>query len=219
VLNSRTVNNLYRKLNLQIPTPKTELLYNNNFQLLISVILTAQTTDKIVNLVTPILFNKYPDPKSIIKGGEKNIAQIIRKIGLAPTKTKNIIQTCRILLKEHEGKIPSSREDLEKLPGVGRKTANVVLNEAFGVPTIAVDTHVFRVAKRTGLANGKTVLEVEKQLLKVTPKKWKQDAHHYLILHGRYFCKAKNFDCSTCIITKECQYPYKQNKEIAKNNK
>ena len=209
VLNSRTVNNLYRKLNLQIPTPKTELLYNNNFQLLISVILTAQTTDKIVNLVTPILFNEYPNPRSIIKGGEKNIAHIIRKIGLAPTKTKNIIQTCRILLKEHEGKIPSSREDLEKLPGVGRKTANIVLNEAFGFPTIAVDTHVFRVAKRTGLANGKTVLEVEKQLLEITPKKWKQDAHHYLILHGRYSCKAKNFNCSTCVIIKECQYPYK----------
>ena len=209
MLNSRTVNNLYRKLNLQIPTPKTELLYNNNFQLLISVILTAQTTDKIVNLVTPILFNKYPDPRSMINGGEKKIAHIIRKIGLAPTKTKNIIQTCRILLKEHEGKIPSSREDLEKLPGVGRKTANVVLNEAFGLPTIAVDTHVFRVAKRTGLANGKTVLEVEKQLLEITPKKWKQDAHHYLILHGRYSCKAKNFNCSTCVIIKECQYPYK----------
>ena len=209
MLNSRTVNNLYRKLNLQIPTPKTELHYTNNFQLLISVILTAQTTDKIVNLVTAILFNKYPDPRSIIKGGEKNIAHIIRKIGLAPTKTKNIIQTCRILLKEHEGEIPSSREDLEKLPGVGRKTANVVLNEAFGLPTIAVDTHVFRVAKRTGLANGKTVLEVEKQLLEITPKKWKQDAHHYLILHGRYSCKAKNFNCSTCVIIKECQYPYK----------
>ena len=145
----------------------------------------------------------------MVKGGEKNIAHIIRKIGLAPTKTKNIIQTCRILLKEHEGKIPSSREDLEKLPGVGRKTANVVLNEAFGLPTIAVDTHVFRVAKRTGLANGKTVLEVEKQLLEITPKKWKQDAHHYLILHGRYSCKAKNFNCSTCVIIKECQYPYK----------
>ena len=209
MLNSRTVNNLYRKLNLQIPTPKTELHYTNNFQLLISVILTAQTTDKIVNLVTAILFNKYPDPRSMVKGGEKNIAHIIRKIGLAPTKTKNIIQTCRILLKEHEGKIPSSREDLEKLPGVGRKTANVVLNEAFGLPTIAVDTHVFRVAKRTGLANGKTVLEVEKQLLEITPKKWKQDAHHYLILHGRYSCKAKNFNCSTCVIIKECQYPYK----------
>ncbi len=209
MLNSRTINNLYQKLNLQIPSPKTELLYNNNFQLLISVILTAQTTDKIVNLVTPILFNKYPDPKSIINGGEKKIAYLIRKIGLAPTKAKHIIRTCKIILEEHEGKIPDSREDLEKLPGVGRKTANVVLNEAFGLPTIAVDTHVFRVAKRTGLANGKTVLDVEKQLLNITPKKWKQNAHHYLILHGRYICKAKNFNCSLCVIIKECEYLYK----------
>jgi|TARA_B110000263_G_scaffold28619_1_gene21759 endonuclease-3 len=209
VLNSRTVNNLYQKLNLQIPSPKTELLYNNNFQLLISVILTAQTTDKIVNLVTPILFNQYPDPKSIIQGGEKKIAYLIRKIGLAPTKAKHIIRTCKVLLEKHEGKIPDSREDLEKLPGVGRKTANVVLNEAFGLPTIAVDTHVFRVAKRTGLANGKTVLDVEKQLLNITPKKWKQNAHHYLILHGRYICKAKNFNCSLCVIIKECEYLYK----------
>ena len=209
MLNSRTINNLYQKLNIQIPSPKTELLYNNNFRLLISVILTAQTTDKIVNLVTPILFNKYPDPKSIIKGGEKKIAYLIRKIGLAPTKAKHIIRTCKVLLEKHEGKIPHSREDLEKLPGVGRKTANVVLNEAFGLPTIAVDTHVFRVAKRTGLANGKTVLDVEKQLLKITPKKWKQNAHHYLILHGRYICKAKNFNCSLCVIIKECEYLYK----------
>ena len=206
MLNSRTVNNLYQKLNLQIPSPKTELLYNNNFQLLISVILTAQTTDKIVNLVTPILFNQYPDPKSIIQGGEKKIAYLIRKIGLAPTKAKHIIRTCKVLLEKHEGKIPDSREDLEKLPGVGRKTANVVLNEAFGLPTIAVDTHVFRVAKRTGLANGKTVLDVEKQLLNITPNKWKQNAHHYLILHGRYICKAKNFNCSLCVIIKECEY-------------
>ena len=209
MLNTRTVNNLYQKLNLQIPSPKTELLYNNNFQLLISVILTAQTTDKIVNLVTPILFNQYPDPKSIIQGGEKKIAYLIRKIGLAPTKAKHIIRTCKVLLEKHEGKIPDSREDLEKLPGVGRKTANVVLNEAFGLPTIAVDTHVFRVAKRTGLANGKTVLDVEKQLLNITPKKWKQNAHHYLILHGRYICKAKNFNCSLCVIIKECEYLYK----------
>ena len=209
MLKSRTVNNLYQKLNLQIPSPKTELLYNNNFQLLISVILTAQTTDKIVNLVTPILFNQYPDPKSIIQGGEKKIAYLIRKIGLAPTKAKHIIRTCKVLLEKYEGKIPDSREDLEKLPGVGRKTANVVLNEAFGLPTIAVDTHVFRVAKRTGLANGKTVLDVEKQLLNITPKKWKQNAHHYLILHGRYICKAKNFNCSLCVIIKECKYLYK----------
>ncbi len=128
---------------------------------------------------------------------------------MAPTKAKNIVRTCRILLKKHNGVIPKTREELVELPGVGRKTANVVLNEAFGIPTIAVDTHVFRVANRTGLAKGKTVLETEKKLLEVTPDKWKKDAHHYLILHGRYVCKAKNFECQNCSINKECQFENK----------
>ena len=209
VFDSRTVNRLYRKLSSSIPVAKTELCYKNHFELLVAVILTAQATDKIVNEVTPSLFKKHPDPKSFVECGEKKLAHLIRRIGLAPTKAKNIIRTCKILLKIHDGNVPDTREDLEKLPGVGRKTANVVLNEAFGIPTIAVDTHVFRVANRTGLAKGKTVLETEKKLLRITPEKWKKDAHHYLILHGRYVCKARFFDCSTCSIIKECQYPLK----------
>jgi len=209
VFDSRTVNRLYRKLSSSIPVAKTELFYKNHFELLVAVILTAQATDKIVNEVTPSLFKKHPDPKSFVECGEKKLAHLIRRIGLAPTKAKNIIRTCKILLETHDGSVPNAREDLEELPGVGRKTANVVLNEAFGIPTIAVDTHVFRVANRTGLARGRTVLETEKKLLRITPEKWKKDAHHYLILHGRYVCKAKFFDCSTCSIIKECQYPLK----------
>ena len=209
VFDSRTVNRLYRKLSSSIPVARTELFYKNHFELLVAVILTAQATDKIVNEVAPSLFKKHPDPKSFVECGEKKLAHLIRRIGLAPTKAKNIIRTCKILLEIHDGSVPNAREDLEKLPGVGRKTANVVLNEAFGIPTIAVDTHVFRVANRTGLARGRTVLETEKKLLRITPEKWKKDAHHYLILHGRYVCKAKFFDCSTCSIIKECQYPLK----------
>jgi endonuclease-3 len=171
--------------------------------------LTAQATDKIVNEVTPSIFKKYSSPKSFILCGEKKLVRLIKRIGLAPTKAKNIIRTCQILLKNHNGVIPKTREELVEFPGVGRKTANVVLNEAFGKPTIAVDTHVFRVANRTGLAKGKTVLETEKKLIEITPEKWKKDAHHYLILHGRYVCKAKNFNCSTCSIKKECQFENK----------
>tara|TARA_B110000467_G_scaffold8037_1_gene7140 strand:- start:1234 stop:1758 length:525 start_codon:yes stop_codon:yes gene_type:complete len=171
--------------------------------------LTAQATDKIVNEVTPSLFEKYPSPKNFVLCGEKKLSQLIKRIGLAPTKAKNIIRTCQILIETHNGIIPQTREDLVELPGVGRKTANVVLNEAFGIPTIAVDTHVFRVSNRTGLAKGKTVLEIEKKLIEVTPNKWKKDAHHYLLLHGRYVCKSKNFNCSTCSIKKECQFENK----------
>jgi len=208
-LSPRTVNCLYLKLSKSIPEPRAELLYNNHFELLIAVILSAQATDKVVNEVTPSLFSKIPDPQSFINCGEKKIAQLIKRIGLAPTKAKNILRTCKILIEKHNGSIPNSREALEQLPGVGRKTTNVVLNVAFGEPTIAVDTHVFRVANRTGLAKGKSVLEIEKTLLEITPNKWKKDAHHYLILHGRYVCKAKNFNCSKCSIKKECQYPQK----------
>ena len=209
IFDSLTINRLYKKLSSSVPEAKTELIYNNHFELLIAVMLTAQTTDKIVNETTPSLFKHYPNPKSFILCGEKKLVPLIKKIGLAPTKAKNIIRTCQLLLKVHHGVIPKTREELVKLPGVGRKTANVVLNEAFGIPTIAVDTHVFRVANRTGLAKGKTVLETEKKLIEVTPDKWKKDAHHYLILHGRYVCKAKNFDCSKCSIEKECQFPNK----------
>ena len=209
IFDSLTTNRLYKKLSSSVPEAKTELIYNNHFELLIAVMLTAQATDKIVNEITPSLFEKYSSPKSFILCDEKKLAHLIKRIGLAPTKAKNIIRTCQLLLKVHQGVIPKTREELVKLPGVGRKTANVVLNEAFGIPTIAVDTHVFRVANRTGLAKGKTVLETEKKLIEVTPDKWKKNAHHYLILHGRYVCKAKNFECSKCSIEKECQFPNK----------
>jgi endonuclease-3 len=155
------------------------------------------------------MFARYPDPGSMLDCGEAKLKKIIQPIGLAPTKAKNILKTCRILLEEHGGGVPDSREALENLPGVGRKTANVVLNEGFGQPTIAVDTHVFRVSNRTGLAPSKSVMETEKILLQVTPKKWKQNAHRYLILHGRYVCTAKNFNCAQCVINKECQYSEK----------
>lgn len=183
--------------------------YQNTFQLLISVILSAQATDKSVNAVTEGLFARYATPEAVLECGESRLKTIIKPIGLAPTKAANIIRTCRILLDQHQGEVPPSRADLEKLPGVGRKTANVVLNEGFGEPTIAVDTHVFRVANRTGLAPGKNVVETEKKLLDVTPQKWKKTAHRYLILHGRYVCKAKNYKCGTCVIEKECGYPEK----------
>ncbi|MDG1844102.1 MAG: endonuclease III [Nitrospinaceae bacterium] len=209
VFDSRAANRLYKKLSLSISLPSTELIYRNHFELLIAVMLTAQATDKIVNEVTPPLFEKYPSPKNFVLCGEKKLSQLIKRIGLAPTKAKNIIRTCQILIETHNGIIPQTREDLVELPGVGRKTANVVLNEAFGIPTIAVDTHVFRVSNRTGLAKGKTVLEIEKKLIGVTPNKWKKDAHHYLLLHGRYVCKSKNFNCSTCSIKKECQFENK----------
>ena len=208
-LSSKIVNSLYNNLSKSIPSPRTELFYKNNFELLVAVILSAQATDKIVNEVTPSLFQKNPDPQSFINCGENNLRILIKRIGLAPTKAKNIIKTCKYINEKHNGQVPNSRKELEKLPGVGRKTANVVLNEAFGEATIAVDTHVFRVANRTGLAKGTSVLETEKQLLKITPMKWKKKAHHYLLLHGRYVCKAKNFDCTECSINKECQFPNK----------
>ncbi len=193
-----------------MPNAKSELSYRNSFELLISVILSAQATDKSVNKVTKTLFNKYSTPEDFIKCGEIELKNEIKTIGLAPTKAKNIINTCKILSEKYEGQIPDTREKLEELPGVGRKTANVVLNEAFGHPTIAVDTHVFRLSNRTGLAPGKSVEETENLLLKRVPKKWKQKAHHYLILHGRYVCKAKNFDCSHCVISKECEFSEKK---------
>ena len=188
---------------------KSELNYKNHFELLISVILSAQSTDKTVNSVTSKLFSQSPTPESIILLGQKQLLGIIRSVGLSPTKSKNIIATCKILLEKHNGKIPQNREDLEALPGVGRKTANVVLNEGFGNPTIAVDTHVFRVSNRIGLTATKNVLDTEKELLRITPQKWATKAHSYLILHGRYVCKAKFFDCKQCVIIKECEFPDK----------
>ena len=188
---------------------KSELDYKNHFELLIAVILSAQSTDKTVNVVTKKLFLNAPTPEDVLLLGQKKLQSIIKPVGLSPTKSKNIISTCKILIKKYQGNIPNKREELEYLPGVGRKTANVILNEGFGYPTIAVDTHVFRVSNRTGLAIGKNVLDTEKELLRVTPKKWAKNAHHYLILHGRYVCKARKFDCKQCVIHKECEYPDK----------
>ncbi len=188
---------------------ESELDYKNHFELLISVILSAQSTDKTVNIVTAKLFQTSPTPEAVLALGQKKLQQIIKPAGLSPTKSKNIISTCEILLKKYNGSIPQTRDELEGLPGVGRKTANVVLNEGFGHATIAVDTHVFRVSNRSGLALGKNVLDTEKELLRVTPKKWAANAHRYLILHGRYVCKAKKFDCCKCVINDICEYPDK----------
>lgn len=210
-MNSKTVNTIYEKLHRSLPDPRSELVYENPFQLLIAVILSAQATDKSVNAVTPDLFKKYPTPEAFLVLGETRLKISIKTIGLAPTKAKNIIKTCQLLLEQFDGRVPDNREDLESLPGVGRKTANVVLNEGFNQPTLAVDTHVFRLANRTGLAPGKNVLETELKLLEVTPEKWLKEAHHYLILHGRYVCKAKNYLCTDCVINQECEYPDKKN--------
>ncbi len=187
-MNSKTANRFFEKLYKQYPNARSELLYESHFQLLIAVILSAQATDKSVNAVTPALFKKYPTPEKLLKAGEARLKEHIKTIGLAPTKAKNIIKTCKLLLDKHNGVVPEDREALEELPGVGRKTANVVLNEGFGHPTIAVDTHVFRLSNRTGLAPGKNVQKTEEALLKNTPEKWKPNAHRYLIFHGRYVC-------------------------------
>ena len=209
LLDSKTVNKIYKKLSQSLGDAKSELSFKNHFELLISVILSAQSTDKTVNTVTEKLFSQSPTPESILLLGQKRLLEIIRPVGLSPTKSKNIIATCKILLEKHKGVVPQNREELEALPGVGRKTANVVLNEGFGQTTIAVDTHVFRVSNRTGLATAKNVLDTEKELLQITPKKWAVKAHSYLILHGRYVCKAKKFNCQQCVIISECEYPDK----------
>ena len=205
------INRLYQKLAKHLSEAKSELVFKNHYELLISVILSAQSTDKTVNKVTSALFSSCPTPAKMLALGQSKLAKIIKPIGLAPAKSKNIINTCKILLEKHNGRVPDTREDLENLPGVGRKTANVVLNEGFGKPTIAVDTHVFRVANRTGLAPGNSVLETEQKLLEVTPKKWLKSAHRYLILHGRYTCTAKNFNCQKCVVKQECGFTEKLN--------
>ena len=200
---------LFDKLAAANPAPKSELRFRNNFQLLVAVILSAQATDKSVNLATASLFRAAGTPRDRLVLKESGLKEHIRKIGLANSKARNIMATCRHLLDKHGGRVPEDREALEALPGVGRKTANVVLNVAFGQPTIAVDTHVFRVANRTGLAPGKTVRDVEEGLLAVTPKRHRLHAHHYLILHGRHICKARRPVCPACPIAKECAYPDK----------
>ena len=195
---------IFERLRAANPKPTTELNYRTPFELLVAVVLSAQATDVGVNKATGPLFKVANTPKKLLALGEEGLKQYIRTIGLYQTKAKNVIGLCRQLIALHGGEVPAEREALEALPGVGRKTANVVLNTAFGQPTIAVDTHIFRVANRTGLAPGKTVLEVEKKLLKTTPDEFKHDAHHWLILHGRYVCKARKPDCDNCSIRDLC---------------
>jgi len=204
--NDIDINKIFLKLKKNNPNPKTELNYKNNFELLISVILSAQATDISVNSATSKLFAKNNTPESIIKLGENGLKKHIKSIGLYNTKAKNIIKTCKILNIEYKNIVPNSFNDLIKLPGVGRKTANVVLNEAFNEPTIAVDTHVFRVSRKIGLSNGKNELSVETDLLNVIPKKYIKYAHMWLILHGRYTCTAKNPNCKNCCINNYCNF-------------
>ncbi len=191
------------------PDPVTELEYSSPFELLIAVVLSAQATDVSVNKATRRLFLRANTPEKILALSEAGLKRYIKTIGLFNSKAKNIIATCRILIDRHGGKVPRDREALEALPGVGRKTANVILNTAFGVPTIAVDTHIFRVANRTGLAPGRNVREVEDNLLKAVPDEYKKNAHHWLILHGRYICTARRPACNACIISDLCEYPQK----------
>ncbi len=200
------IEQFYLRLRDANPTPTTELHYASPFQLLIAVILSAQATDIGVNKATAKLFPIAPDAASVLALGEADLMEYIKTIGLFRTKAKNIIATCRILIEQHGGEVPDDRAALEALPGVGRKTANVVLNTAFGHPTIAVDTHIFRLGNRTGLASGKTVIEVEQKLMRVTPKEFLKDAHHWLILHGRYICKARKPECSRCAVFDLCGF-------------
>jgi endonuclease-3 len=197
---------IFKRLRAANPAPTTELEYATPFQLLIAVILSAQATDKSVNLATRKLFADAPTPQTILALGEQGLSGYINRIGLFNTKARNVIATCRQLIERYGGEVPHDREALEALPGVGRKTANVVLNTAFGDPTIAVDTHIFRVANRTRIAPGKTPLAVELKLLKSVPDEFKRDAHHWLILHGRYVCKARKPECWRCILTELCEY-------------
>jgi endonuclease III len=201
---------IYSRLQNDNPNPASELKYRSPFQLLVAVMLSAQATDVSVNKATSALFRVARTPQAILDLGVAGLTTYIRSIGLYNSKARNIIKTCRILLRIHGGEVPRTREQLEALPGVGRKTANVVLNTAFGEPTIAVDTHIFRVANRTGLARGKTPLEVEKRLTKMTPEEFRHNAHHWLILHGRYVCKARKPLCAECVIVDLCEYRRKE---------
>ena len=200
------IEQFYARLRDANPAPTTELAYATPFQLLIAVILSAQATDVGVNKATTKLFPVAPTPEAMLALGVDGLTDYIKTIGLFRTKAKNVIATCRMLVELHGGQVPEDRAALEALPGVGRKTANVVLNTAFGHPTIAVDTHIFRLGNRTGLAPGTTPLEVEKKLLRVTPAQFAKDAHHWLILHGRYVCKARKPDCGRCVVADLCRY-------------
>ncbi len=197
---------IFRRFALAEPEPKTELEYSTPFELLAAVLMSAQATDAGVNLATRRLFPLANTPQAMLDLGEERLAETIRTIGLYRAKAKHLIQACRLLVDEHDGAVPADRESLERLPGVGRKTANVILNVAFGQPTMAVDTHIFRVANRTGIAPGKDVLAVEKKLLRKVPARYLQHAHHWLILHGRYVCKARRPECWRCPIADLCDY-------------
>ncbi|MEO6975030.1 MAG: endonuclease III [Gallionella sp.] len=200
---------IFLRLQSANPHPTTELVYSTPFELLVAVMLSAQATDISVNAATRHLFPVANTPQAILALGEEKLREYIQRIGLYKTKAKHVIQTCHLLMDNHGGVVPQTREELEALPGVGRKTANVILNTAFGQPTIAVDTHIFRVSNRIGLAPGKDVIEVEKKLLKFVPDEFKHDAHHWLILHGRYVCQARKPKCGACIIEDLCEYKNK----------
>lgn len=208
-MKKEVINKLFSTLQKNNPAPKTELIYSTYFELLISVILSAQATDISVNKATQILFAIANTPEKIVALGEDSLKNYIKTINYYPTKAKHIIKTCMLLIQRFNSAVPNNRIDLESLPGVGRKTANVVLNTAFGESTIAVDTHIFRVANRTGLAMGKTPLEVETKLEKIIPTEYLKNAHHWLVLHGRYICTARNPKCAECIIKTSCQYNQK----------
>tara|TARA_Y100000589_G_scaffold316638_1_gene341609 strand:- start:2633 stop:3271 length:639 start_codon:yes stop_codon:yes gene_type:complete len=209
-MNRQKRTEIFRRLREANPKPTTELNYSTPFELLVAVILSAQATDVGVNKATALLFPVANTPEAILALGVDGLKEYIKTIGLYNSKAENIIKTCRILIEKHGGQVPDNRKDLEALPGVGRKTANVVLNTAFGQPTMAVDTHIFRVANRTGIAPGKNVLEVEQRLLRLVPREFLQDAHHWLILHGRYTCTARKPKCGACIIEDLCEFKDKR---------
>jgi endonuclease-3 len=200
---------IFTRLRAANPEPRTELKFRSPFELLVAVVLSAQATDKSVNLATHQLFERAHTPAEMLKLGQAGLERYIKSIGLYRTKARNILATCRILLDRHDGAVPDTRVALEELPGVGRKTANVVMNVAYGQPTIAVDTHIFRVSNRTAIAPGKNPLEVEEKLLKFVPEEFRLHAHHWLILHGRYVCRARTPDCPRCVINDLCEYRHK----------
>ena len=209
-MNATKRHQIYQRLRAGNPKPTTELHFSSPFELLVAVVLSAQATDVSVNKATARLYPVANTPEAILALGEERLRDCIKTIGLYQTKAKNVIGLCRLLIERHGGQVPHSREALEALPGVGRKTANVVLNTAFGEPTIAVDTHIFRVANRTGLAPGKDVRAVEDKLLKVTEAEFAHDAHHWLILHGRYVCKALKPECGRCVLVDLCEFRHKR---------
>ena len=209
-MNQANCRKIFLRLQAANPHPKTELEYSTPFELLAAVLLSAQATDVSVNAATRQLFPSANTPQAMLDLGEEKLREYIRRIGLYQTKAKHLMQTCRLLVERHGGIVPQTREALEALPGVGHKTASVILNTAFGQPAIAVDTHVFRVANRTGLAPGKNVLEVENKLLKVVGDEFKHNAHHWLILHGRYVCQARKPKCGICLINDLCEYEAKE---------